>query len=149
MNDINNKKRNLYSIIAMIACFFLFVLLPILSSFQEKALIILGVLLFLLLIIYLSVYIKNIVVKVGRAFLDFFTTLDVVVSIVIMVLGFFICKDDYNSISNGVWWYIVAGLVYCFVMLLKDYALYLLIDIRDSLKILAENAESNKEDKKG
>ena len=83
--------------------------------------------------------IKNLVLKVGRWLLDFNTTLDVLAGIIILVVGAFISYE----LSINYWWFVLGAFIYSLLALVKDYVLYLLVDIRDSLKILAENNNSN------
>ncbi len=49
-----------------------------------------------------------------------------------------------NSYGNvQYWWFIVGAFVYSLIMLVKDYVLYSLVDIRDSLKILSDKAKQD------
>ena len=91
--------------------------------------------------ICLSKYIKNIVVTVGRKVLDFGTSLDVILSVAIIIIGFFMCKDEYG-INEFIWWYIGGAIIFFLVTLLANYTLYVLIDIRDSLKKLADKSDN-------
>ncbi len=85
--------------------------------------------------------IKNVVLSVARWLLDFSTTFDALLGISILIIGIFICKDtDINY-----WWFVLGAILYSLIALIKDYALYLLVDIRDSLKILANNKKNDKE----
>ena len=91
--------------------------------------------------------IKKPVLEVGRWLLDFTTTLDVLLGILILLAGIPISMNSYGNVPY--WWFIAGAFVYSLVMLVKDYVLYLLVDIRDSLKILSDKAklemnESNK-----
>ncbi len=90
--------------------------------------------------IWLSKHIKDIVVAVGRKVLDIGTSLNVILSVVIIIIGFFQCKDDYG-ISEFIWFYIIGAIIYFLITLLADYTLYVLIDIRDSLKKLADKSD--------
>lgn len=84
--------------------------------------------------------IKNIVLKIARWSLDFSTTFDTLLGVSILIIGIFICKN--LDINYG--WFILGAILYSLIALIKDYALYLLVDIRDSLKILADNKEEEK-----
>lgn len=85
--------------------------------------------------------IKNIVLKVARWLLDFSTTLDALMGAIILITGIYICRDSYINY----WWFVLGAFLYSLIALIKDYALYLLVDIRDSLKILADKAKNEKE----
>ncbi len=82
-------------------------------------------------------HVKDVVVKVGRNLLDFTTAFDVVFSAAILIAGFFMCAYE-DGISSTIWWYVLGSFLYLLATLVKDYVLYLLIDIRDSLKKLAD-----------
>lgn len=100
-------------------------------------LITLGVLLLCLIIPRLAKQAKDIVIKVGRKTLDICTALDVILCTIILVVGFFQCSTEYG-ISVFMWWYVLGAVVVFLATLLANYTLYLLIDIRDSLKNLAD-----------
>lgn len=100
----------------------------------------LGVLLLCSLIPRLAKHAKDIVIKVGRKTLDICTALDVILCVIVIVIGFF----HVLGTSTFIWWYVLGAIVVFLVTLLANYTLYLLIDIRDSLKKLADNI-----DKKG
>lgn len=102
---------------------------------------------FAIIITALSQKIKNLVLKVSRWLLDFGTTLDVLSGILILLAGIPISMNSYGNVPY--WWFIAGAFVYSLVMLVKDYVLYLLVDIRDSLKILSDKAklEMNESDK--
>lgn len=102
---------------------------------------------FAIIISILSQKIKNFVLKVSRWLLDFGTTLDVLSGILILLAGIPISIESKGMIQY--WWFIAGAFVYLLVMLVKDYVLYLLVDIRDSLKILSDKAklEMNESDK--
>lgn len=118
--------------LAIISC-------PAYKMDMEKFLYILGGVLILTLTILLCMKIKNIVLNVGRKLLDFTTALDVIIAIVIVVVGFFTNENNINLDSdNNFYLYVIGGIVYILIALLKDYILYLLIDIRDSLKQIAD-----------
>lgn len=54
-----------------------------------------------------------------------------------------------NSYGNVLYWcFIVGAFVYSLIMLVKDYVLYLLVDIRDSLKILFDKVKQDISEKK-
>ena len=99
------------------------------------ALVILG--LILTLVIKLAKHAKDIVIKVGRKTLDICTALDVVLCTIILVVGFFQCSSEYG-ITAFMWWYVLGAIVVFLATLLANFTLYLLIDIRDSLKKLAD-----------
>lgn len=85
--------------------------------------------------------IKKPVLEVGRWLLDFTTTLDVLSGILILLAGIPISMNSYGHVPY--WWFIVGAFVYSLIMLVKDYVLYLLVDIRDSLKILSDKAKQD------
>lgn len=85
--------------------------------------------------------IKNPVLEVGRWLLDFATTLDVLSGVLILLAGIPISMNSYGNVPY--WWFIVGAFVYSLIMLVKDYVLYLLVDIRDSLKILSDKAKQD------
>lgn len=85
--------------------------------------------------------IKKPVLKVARWLLDFATTLDVLSGILILLAGIPISMNSYGNVPY--WWFIVGAFVYSLIMLVKDYVLYLLVDIRDSLKILSDKAKQD------
>lgn len=97
--------------------------------------------LFIILAVLLSRKIKNLVLKVARWLLDFATTLDVLSGILILLAGIPISMNSYGHVPY--WWFIVGAFVYSLIMLVKDYVLYLLVDIRDSLKILSDKAKQD------
>lgn len=88
-------------------------------------------------IVKLAKHAKDIVIKVGRKTLDICTALDVILCTIILVVGFFKCSTEYG-ISVFMWWYVLGAVVVFLATLLANYTLYLLIDIRDSLKKLAD-----------
>lgn len=90
--------------------------------------------------LWLSKRIKDIVVSVGRSVLDLGTSLNVVCSVLIIIIGFLQCTND-QGIEGYIWYYIGGAIIFFLVTLLADYTLYLLIDIRDSLKELAKKAD--------
>ncbi len=96
---------------------------------------------FAIIIMVLSQKIKNLVLKVARWLLDFATTLDVLSGILILLAGIPISMNSYGNVPY--WWFIVGAFVYSLIMLVKDYILYLLVDIRDSLKILSDKAKQD------
>lgn len=96
---------------------------------------------FAIIIMVLSQKIKNLVLKVARWLLDFATTLDVLSGILILLAGIPISMNSYGNVPY--WWFIVGAFVYSLIMLVKDYVLYLLVDIRDSLKILSDKAKQD------
>ena len=79
--------------------------------------------------------------EVGRWLLDFATTLDVLSGVLILLAGIPISMNSYGNVQY--WWFIVGAFVYSLIMLVKDYVLYLLVDIRDSLKILSDKAKQD------
>lgn len=85
--------------------------------------------------------IKKPVLEVGRWLLDFATTLDVLSGVLILLAGIPISMNSYGNVPY--WWFIVGAFVYSLIMLVKDYVLYLLVDIRDSLKILSDKAKQD------
>ena len=119
---------------------FLYILI---NTIKENPFIILTVIIIVILAItlWLSTKIKDIVVSVGRTVLDFGTSLNVVCSVLIIIIGFFQCKDEYGNIEGFIWAYIGGAILFFLITLLADYTLYLLIDIRDSLKKLANKSD--------
>ena len=83
--------------------------------------------------------------KVARWLLDFATALDVLLGILILLAGIPISMNSYGNVPY--WWFIVGAFVYSLIMLVKDYILYLLVDIRDSLKILSDKAKQDMSEK--
>lgn len=86
-------------------------------------------------------YVKRFILFVGRNAIDFATTLDLILGLTILVVGIYCCSyDEYISY----WWFVLGALLYVVITVLKNYTLYLLIDIRDSLHKLAygEDAEA-------
>ncbi len=85
---------------------------------------------------YIVPYVKRFILYVCRKVIDFVTTLDLIIGLIILVAGI-----D-NSIDYG--WFVLGALLYIIITVLKNYAMYLLIDIRDSLHKLAygEDAEA-------
>lgn len=79
--------------------------------------------------------------EVGRWLLDFATTLDVLSGVLILLAGIPISMNSYGNVQY--WWFIVGAFVYSLIMLVKDYVLYLLVDIRDSLKIISDKAKQD------
>ena len=79
--------------------------------------------------------------KVARWLLDFATALDVLSGVLFLLAGIPISMNSYGNVPY--WWFIVCAFVYSFIMLVKDYVLYLLVDIRDSLKILSDKAKQD------
>ena len=115
----------------------------LINTNKENPFIILTVIIIVILTItlWLSTKIKDIVVSVGRTVLDFGTSLNVVCSVLIIIIGFFQCKDEYGNIEGFIWAYIGGAILFFLITLLADYTLYLLIDIRDSLKKLANKSD--------
>lgn len=89
--------------------------------------------------------IKKPVLEVARWLLDFTTSLDVLSGILILLAGIPISMNSYGNVPY--WWFIVGAFVYSLIMLVKDYILYLLVDIRDSLKILSDKAKQDMSEK--
>lgn len=85
--------------------------------------------------------IKKPVLEVGRWLLDFATTLDVLSGVLILLAGIPMSMNSYGNVQY--WCFIVGAFVYSLIMLVKDYVLYLLVDIRDSLKILSDKAKQD------
>ena len=83
-------------------------------------------------------YVKKLILYVGRHAVDFATTLDLILGASILFAGIY-CANEYLSY----WWFVLATLLYVVATALKNYVLYLLIDVRDSLHKLAygENTE--------
>ncbi len=117
------------------------------NEFAEDFIILVVLILFFTISILFCGKIKNLVLKVSRWLLDFGTTLDVLSGIIILLAGIPISMNSYGNVPY--WWFIAGAFVYSLVMLVKDYVLYLLVDIRDSLKILSDKAklEMNESDK--
>ena len=100
---------------------------------------------FAIIIMVLSQKIKNLVLKVARWLLDFATALDVLSGVLFLLAGIPISMNSYGNVPY--WWFIVGAFVYSLIMLVKDYILYLLVDIRDSLKILSDKAKQDMSEK--
>ena len=81
-------------------------------------------------------YVKRIVLYVGRQAVDFATTLDIVMVMTILALGVF-CKSNEWVQDINYWWFVLGAFIYLVFAALKNYTIYLLIDIRDSLHKLA------------
>lgn len=147
--DYNSYSMSEYGVIILI--FTLIVVVPILfvicnsiSNSDDPLGITLGIVaifIFIVAFIYCK-KIKDLVLKVARWLLDFTTTVDVLTGLSILITGIFICKEY----SFNYWWFILGAFVYSLLALIKDYALYLLVDIRDSLKVLADNKRNDKEE---
>lgn len=117
--------------------------IPVFSGIDEESMnVVIGfieIILVILAILFCK-KIKDVVLKVARWLLDFSTTIDVLTGIIILIIGITICKDGYINY----WWFVLGAFIYTLIALVKDYALYLLVDIRDSLKILADKAKNEK-----
>jgi len=82
-------------------------------------------------------YVKRFILFVGRNVIDFATTLDLILGATILIAGIY-CTNEF---SINYWWFVLGTLLYTIVTVLKNYTLYLLIDIRDSLHKLAYGEE--------
>jgi cation transport ATPase len=98
---------------------------------------VIGLLILIVLIACLSKYVKDIVICVGRITLDISTVIGVILSFICLVVGCYF--------SSFIWWYVLGSVVIFIITLLANYTLYLLIDIRDSLKKLADNVDNKGE----
>lgn len=87
-------------------------------------------------------YVKRFILFVGRNVIDFATTLDIILGFTILVSGIY-CTQNLHV---NYWWFVLGTLLYTIIAVLKNYTLYLLIDIRDSLHKLAydEDIEAKK-----
>ena len=115
------------------------ILIPLLQTDIPIGFIILGALL-IVACIFACVFAskaKDVVISIGRKTLDFLTILDVALCVIVIVLGFIQCVYE-DGISHTLWWYILGAVILFFGTLLANYTLYLLIDIRDSLKKLSD-----------
>ena len=82
-------------------------------------------------------YVKRFILLVGRNVIDFTTTLDIILGFTILVSGVY-CTQN---LGVNYWWFVLGTLLYTVITVLKNYVLYLLIDIRDSLHKLAYGEE--------
>ncbi|MCD8378011.1 MAG: zinc ribbon domain-containing protein [Candidatus Gastranaerophilales bacterium] len=89
-------------------------------------------------------YVKRFILFVGRNVIDFATTLDLILGLTILVAGIYYCANEYISY----WWFVLGALLYVVITVLKNYTLYLLIDIRDSLHKLAYGEDTETTTKK-
>lgn len=79
---------------------------------------------------------KNYILKEGRKFVDFIAGVDIGVSIIAFIAGIFIGLSE--SSWTTFWTYAGVAFVYYQITLIKNYAIYLFIDMRDSLKKLTK-----------
>ena len=82
-------------------------------------------------------YVKRFILFVGRNVIDFSTALDLILGATILIAGIYFTKE----LDINYWWFVLGALLYTVITALKNYVLYLLIDIRDSLYKIA-NGES-------
>jgi len=83
-------------------------------------------------------FVKRIVLFIGRKVIDFASTVDLVIVMSILVFGiFYKANSGYFGQMLSYWWFVLAAFLYLVYAALKNYVLYLLIDIRDSLHKLA------------
>ncbi|MCM1264728.1 MAG: zinc ribbon domain-containing protein [Candidatus Gastranaerophilales bacterium] len=78
-------------------------------------------------------YVKRFILFVGRNVIDFATALDLILGVTILIAGIYFTKELYINY----WWFVLGALLYIVITVLKNYVLYLLIDIKDSLHKLA------------
>ena len=94
-------------------------------------------------------YVKKMVLFIGRNAIDFATTIDLVIVITILIAGIFY-KAGAGSFYGPLisyWWFVLVAFLYLVYAALKNYVLYLIIDIRDSLyKLAYGNTDKNKND---
>lgn len=91
-------------------------------------------------------FVKKFVLWIGRKVIDFTTTLDLVFVMTILYAGAYYkstISAYEDSISYG--WCVLAAFLYMILAALKNYVLYLLIDIRDSLKKISDSIPDNSE----
>lgn len=79
---------------------------------------------------------KNYILKEGRKFVDFIAGFDVFISIAIFIAGIIMGLSE--SSWATFWIYTGIAFVYYQITLIKNYAIYLFIDMRDSLKKLTK-----------
>lgn len=79
---------------------------------------------------------KDFILEQGRGFFDFIAGLDVVISILILIAG--IIMGFSESSWATFWSYTGIAFLYYQITLIKNYAIYLFIDMRDSLKELTK-----------
>ncbi len=82
---------------------------------------------------------KNYILQQGRRFVDFIAVLDITISIIIFIAGIIM------GISESSWtpFWSCTGIAFLYyqITLIKNYVVYLFIDMRDSLKELAKKYE--------
>lgn len=125
----------------VVGCWLVFVLANYLSENDGTFLYFVVSIVLIVIAVIFCRGIKNPVLEVARWLLDFATTLDVLSGVLILLAGIPISMNSYGNVPY--WWFIVGAFVYSLIMLVKDYVLYLLVDIRDSLKILSDKAKQD------
>lgn len=141
----SNNKYNDYILVLMFSLIAIFTLFYFSTKFENGLNIFLFVIVLFVIFfaIKMSSKVKDIVLSIGRKLLDIGTALDVVLALGIIIAGLFITNDEYSPFEIGIEWYIIGSIVFLLFALLKDYVLYLLIDIRDSLKKIADRENEN------
>ena len=87
---------------------------------------------------------KEFLLNSGRKILDFTTALDLLSTFAIIIVGLFISREtygSYNEIKPTFWWWVLGGAIYFVTTIMKNYLLYILVDIRDNLKKIADSKE--------
>lgn len=137
------KKRGIFICLFwfVVGCWLVFVLANYLSENDGTFLYFVVSIVLIVIAVIFCRGIKNPVLEVARWLLDFATTLDVLSGVLILLAGIPISMNSYGNVPY--WWFIVGAFVYSLIMLVKDYVLYLLVDIRDSLKILSDKAKQD------
>lgn len=89
-------------------------------------------------------FVKKLVLYIGRLAVDFATTVDLIFVMTILVAGVFYKANGGGFYGELVsyWWFVLAAFLYLVFAALKNYTLYLLVDIRDSLHKLAFGTSS-------
>ena len=75
-------------------------------------------------------FVKKMILYLGRKAVDFATTLDLILVMTILFAGIY-----YKLVSY--WWFVLVAFLFLVIMALKNYVLYLIVDIRDSLHRIA------------
>ena len=84
---------------------------------------------------------KNFLLESGRKILDFTTAFDLLSTFAIIIVGLCTSRDYHGEIEVTFWWWVLGGAVYFVATIMKNYLLYILVDIRDNLKKIADSKE--------
>lgn len=119
-----------------------------LNSFWNKGVYIIGGLVLIISLIAVLMnyakYTKDFVISVGRKILDVCTILDIFLCAIIFVIGCFQYFSE-NGGSSNILWYMIGSIVVFFITVLANFTLYLLIDMRDSLRKIADYIDQKEE----